>query len=154
MEKESLFSGDISLLYPNADTLRRYAPGESMLSDYDAEQLEFGKLIELKSCHIGEFFTNDPEVIRYRQATFRDMLDNPELSDVLQKMIPLLGDITELRKLESDPSLSADSYLYSITEVERTHYRFDAERILPQLKPAAERTDKTCQRNPQRYAGR
>jgi len=118
MEKESLFSGDISLLYPDADALRRYVPGESMLSDYDAEQLEFGKLIELKSCHIGEFFTDDPEVIRYRQATFRDMLDNPELSEVLQKMIPLLGDITELRKLENDPSLSAESYLYSITEVE------------------------------------
>ena len=111
---------DISLLYPDKDTLRRHMLGEeeARLSTVTSEQLELSFLIDLKSCDFGSFFTSDPEVILYRQDTFEDMTNCPELSGILTRMIPLLGDITELRKLGSDSAASNESYLYSITEVE------------------------------------
>ena len=113
-------TSDISLLYPDADTLRRHMLGEenARLSPSTAEQLELYFMMDLKSCDFGSFYTCDPEVILYRQDTFADMMENPELSAVLLKMIPFLNDITELRRMGSDSAASTESYLYSITEVE------------------------------------
>lgn len=113
-------TSDISLLYPDADSLRRHAAGEEIarMSQVTAEQLELYYLMDLKSCDFGSFYTADPEVILYRQSTFADMLDNPELTQVLLKMIPFLNDITELRRMGSDSAASTEAYLYSITEVE------------------------------------
>ena len=113
-------TSDISLLYPDADSLRRHAAGEDIarMSQVTAEQLELYYLMDLKSCDFSSFYTADPEVILYRQSTFADMLDNPELTQVLLKMIPFLNDITELRRMGSDSAASTEAYLYSITEVE------------------------------------
>lgn len=117
---EKIDTSDISLLYPDADTLRRNMLGEenARLSRITTEQLELDYLMDLKTCDFGSFYTCDPEVILYRQDTFEDMLANPELSHILLKMIPLLNDITELRRMSSDSAASTESYLYSITEVE------------------------------------
>ncbi len=111
---------DISLLYPDTESIRRQSIGEggAKLSEVTAEQLELYYLIDLKSSDIGSFMTADAEVIRYRQETFADMAANPEIARVLLKMLPLLGDITELRRMGSDSAGSTESYLYSITEVE------------------------------------
>ncbi|MBQ7922126.1 MAG: hypothetical protein IJ325_06065 [Clostridia bacterium] len=118
--KEILDTSDISLLYPDADSLRRHASGEDIaaLSPATAEQLELYYLMDLKSCDFGSFYTADPEVILYRQDTFGDMIANPELSHILLKMIPLLNDITELRRMGAESAASTEAYLYSITEVE------------------------------------
>ncbi len=117
---EVLDTSDISLLYPDSDSLRRHMLGEeaAKLDSITAEQLELYFLMDLKSCDFGSFYTCDPDVILYRQDTFEDMLANPELSHILIKMIPLLNDITELRRMGSDSAASTESYLYSITEVE------------------------------------
>ena len=117
---EKLDTSDISLLYPDADTLRRHMLGEenARLSHITTEQLERDYLMDLKTCDFGSFYTCDPEVILYRQDTFGDMIENPELSHILLKMIPLLNDITELRRMSSDSAASTEAYLYSITEVE------------------------------------
>ena len=117
---EKLDISDISLLYPDADTLRRHMLGEenARLSHITTEQLELDYLMDLKTCDFGSFYTCDPEVILYRQDTFGDMIENPELSHILLKMIPLLNDITELRRMSSDSAASTEAYLYSITEVE------------------------------------
>ncbi len=117
---EILDTSDISLLYPDADSLRRHSLGEEIakLSQITAEQLELYFLMDLKSCDFGSFYTCDPEVILYRQDTFEDMTANPELAHILLKMIPFLNDITELRRMGSDSAASNESYLYSITEVE------------------------------------
>ncbi len=88
------------------------------LSRITTEQLELDYLMDLKTCDFGSFYTCDPDVILYRQDTFEDMVDNPELSHILLKMIPLLNDITELRRMGSDSAASTEAYLYSITEVE------------------------------------
>lgn len=117
---EKLDTSDISLLYPDADTLRRHMLGEenARLSHITTEQLELDYLMDLKTCDFGSFYTCDPEVILYRQDTFGDIIENPELSHILLKMIPLLNDITELRRMSSDSAASTEAYLYSITEVE------------------------------------
>jgi len=117
---EIIDTSDISLLYPDADSLRRHSLGEEVarLSQITAEQLELYFLMDLKSCDFGSFYTCDPEVILYRQDTFEDMTGNPELTQILLKMIPFLNDITELRRMGSDSAASNESYLYSITEVE------------------------------------
>ena len=109
---------DISLLYPDAESARRSDALGARLSEASAEQLELYYLIDLKSSDIGSFFTADPEVIRYRQETFADMAENPELGRTLLRMLPLLSDITELRRMGSEQGASTESYLYSITEVE------------------------------------
>lgn len=113
-------TSDISLLYPDADSLRRHAAGEEIarMSQVTAEQLELYYLMDLKSCDFGSFYTADPEVILYRQNTFADLIANPELTQVLLKMIPFLNDITELRRMSADSAASTEAYLYSITEVE------------------------------------
>ncbi len=109
---------DISLLYPDGESARHMLAGEGGLSPDTSEQLELYYLIDLKSCDVGAFFTSDPEVISYRQQMFGDMLDNPELSEVLLRMTPILNDITELRRMGADSAAANDSYLYSITEIE------------------------------------
>ncbi len=128
---------DISLLYPDADSLRRHSTGEDIakLSHDTEEQLELSCLMDLKSCDFGSFYTADPEVILYRQETFADMIANPTLIGILHKMIPLLNDITELRRMGSDQSASTESYLYSITEVEL--YTSLLELLQTQLLPLA-----------------
>ena len=76
---EMIDVSDISLLYPDGESMRRAGLGESggRLSDVTAEQLELYYLIDLKSSDIGSFFTCDVETIRYRQKTFADMAENP-----------------------------------------------------------------------------
>ncbi len=120
MSEITNMSADISLLYPNEESLRRASVGQggARLPEGTAEQLELYYLIDLKSCDIGSFFTSDAETIRYRQETFADMAANPELAQTLLKMLPLLNDITELRRMGSEGGGDTESYLYSITEVE------------------------------------
>ena len=105
---------DISLLYPDTNNMSSI----NGISEYDAGRLELYELIDLRSSDIGDYFTNDPETIRYRQATLKDITETPELCRVLNRMLPFLNDITELRNLSEDTDSAGDSYLYSITEAE------------------------------------
>ncbi len=141
---DAIDTDDISLLYPDRDTLRRHMQGDesARLSEITAEQLELYFLMDLKSCDFGSFFTSDPETILYRQDTFEDMTENPELSGILNKMIPLLGDITELRRLGSDSAASTESYLYSITEIEL--YTSLLDMLRDELLPLAPRLKSTA----------
>ena len=59
----------------------------------------------------------DPAVMRYRMSTFDDMINCDELTDMLNRLVPVLNDITELRRLEADNGDTND-YLSSITEIE------------------------------------
>jgi len=142
--KEIIDQSDISLLYPDADSLRRHSLGEEIarLSHETEEQLELSCLMDLKSCDFGSFYTSDPDVILYRQDTFEDMIANPELIQILHKMIPFLNDITELRRMGSDSAASTEAYLYSITEVEL--YTSLLELLQTQLLPLAPRFRSTA----------
>lgn len=117
---EIIDNTDISLLYPDEKTLDSHMSGEekARMSGVTAELLELPFLMELSSCDFGSFFTCDTDIIKYRQLVFADLMNTPQLSDVLVEAVPLLNDIKELRRIGGAYSLSAESYLYSITEVE------------------------------------
>lgn len=108
----------VSFLYP--DRARREAAEHTsvQISASVLGELGFATLLPLKNSALTEFFTTDPEVIAYRQEVFRDLAKMPEISATLREVLPLLFDITELRRLEADYDPTGESYLYSITEVE------------------------------------
>ena len=74
------------------------------------------EIFDLKSSELSGYFTSSEAVMEYRNEVFSDMLASPELAETLNKLMPVLTDITELRRLESDNQ--NDDYLSSITEIE------------------------------------
>ena len=112
------FTG-FSLLYPNAESKTAHYSGadKPKIDEFTLEELGLAEVMPLKNSHISDFITGDPEVIRYRQAVFGDLLSHEELSHTFSKLMPVLFDIMELRRLESDSGDTAD-YLSSMTEIE------------------------------------
>ncbi len=110
---------NFSLLYPNADKVVRHLTSGDRpdVSDEVSEEIGLAEIIDLKNGKLSEFFTTDPDVITYRMETFSDLIENPGLCDTLKKLLPILQDIMELRRLEAD-SGDASDYLSSITEIE------------------------------------
>lgn len=108
----------LSFLYPDraAEDAARETPVH--IADEVCDELGMSALLPLRSSSLSHYFTADPAVISYRQEVFRDMAKHPELSATLCAALPLLADITELRRLEADYDPTGESYLYSITEVE------------------------------------
>ena len=108
-----------SFLYPDRESEVREKEGRRVRIERDVvEELGLSSLLPMKDSSLSSFFTSDSGVIAYRQAMFRDLLRLPELSLTLRDVLPLLFDITELRRLEADYDPTGESYLYSITEVE------------------------------------
>ncbi len=111
----------LSLLYPSNEAYERRLDAEYMpnISETVCDELGLNEIFGLKNASLTDFFTTDPEVIKYRQASITDMLNVPELKATLSEIHPILDDIQELRRLDLDrDTSSADSYLYSITEIE------------------------------------
>ena len=110
----------ISLLYPTEESREYHSRIENLpdISENVCDELGLNEIFNLKNCSLTDFFTTDPEVILYRQETVTDMLEIPEIKETLAKAHPILDDIQELRRLDNESSSSADSYLYSITEIE------------------------------------
>ena len=108
-----------SLLYPDEPSQIRHYNGEDVpaIDMFVLDELGLSEIFELKNSDLDEFFTTDVNVIKHRMDVFDDMLDNPELAVTLNKLIPILTDIMELRRLEFD-SGETESYLESITEIE------------------------------------
>ena len=109
---------DFSLLFPSKETERRHAEvGAANMDDFTLEELGLTEILPLKSASLSEFITKDADVIRYREAIFADLLENEEITRTFGKLIPVLNDIMELRRLETDSGDTAD-YLAGITEIE------------------------------------
>lgn len=111
---------NFSLIYPDGQSKNRHLSGTALpdVDMYTLQELGFLEAFELKSRQLSELFTCDPAVITYRNSTFEDMLNNPSLADTLGAVVPILNDITELRRLDSDESEDSASYLSSLTEIE------------------------------------
>ena len=113
-------TADISLLYPDRDSLRdSYLTGSS--ADYKraaVSQLELDALFDMPADLLGSFITTDPDVVIYRQETFNDLIKTPEICDTFRRMIPMLHDIAELRRMGGDFSSEGEGYLYSVAEAE------------------------------------
>lgn len=110
---------EISLIYPSSEHYQKHIDGNDNpnITNEVLDELGLNSIIDLRSSRLCDFFTMDKDVIEYRQKVFEDMLNNPEISEVLIKLTPILSDISELRKLSNDAD-EGDSYLYSITEIE------------------------------------
>lgn len=109
----------ISLLYPTKEAREEHlgAACRPDISDRVCDALGLTDAFSLRSCTLSDFFSEDEAVLRYRQKTFADMLAVAELRQTLDAIYPILADIHELRHMESE-SNPAESYLYSITEIE------------------------------------
>ncbi|MBO7304212.1 MAG: hypothetical protein J6V09_03235 [Clostridia bacterium] len=110
----------ISLLYPSEASHDFHANRENLpnISEDVCDELGLGEIFDLKNSSLTDFFTSSEEVIRYRQAAIADVIENDEIRATLSKAQPILDDIQELRRLDSESASSGDSYLYSITEIE------------------------------------
>ena len=110
----------LSLLYPTEEALDRRARGEDVpnISGEVCSELGFDEILSLKNSALCDYFTKSEEVIRYRQKTLADMERLPALNEVLSEVLPILSDIEELRRLDGAGTMSGESYLYSITEIE------------------------------------
>ena len=110
---------NFSLIYPDEKTLKEHYTGKDRadISMFELEELGLLDILELRNSELSEFFTTNPEVIKYRLEVFEDMLSNESISKTLNHLIPILSDIMELRRLDLD-SGDTNSYLSSITEIE------------------------------------
>ncbi len=111
----------ISLLFPSEEKRAAHAipEGRPNVTDAVCDEIGLSTLFDLHGSALSEYFTADEEVIRYREATIADMINLPRLGETLSEALPILYDITELRRLDSDLGASSgESYLYSITEIE------------------------------------
>ncbi len=108
-----------SLIYPTPDAKRAHESGRDVpdIDLFTLQELGLLEIFNLKSGDLSSFFTMSEEVISYRMATFADMLQSPELTETLNKLVPVLNDITELRRLEADQG-DGEDYLSAMTEIE------------------------------------
>ena len=108
-----------SLLYPDGETRRAHFAGEDspIIDAFTLSELGMDDILPLKNSRLTDFLTMSPAVIRYRQSVFADMLAHEEIGKTLTKLIPVLFDIMELRRLETDSGDTTD-YLSSMTEIE------------------------------------
>ena len=110
----------ISLIYPSEESRLYHSNRDNLpnISEQVCDELGLNEIFNLKNSSLTDFFTSAPEVIRYRQAAIKDMMEIPEIKETLASAQPILDDIQELRRLDNEASTSGDSYLYSITEIE------------------------------------
>ncbi len=105
---------NFSLLYPNPD---EFEEERVNISEDVIRELSLDFLINLCSSNLSDYFTRDPEIIKYRTAAVLDLMENPTIVDTLKSVLTLLNDIVELRAIKSETEV-AKNYLYSITEIE------------------------------------
>ena len=110
----------VSLLYPTeaSEIFHRNRVNLPNVTEEVCDELGLNEIFALKTSSLTEYFTTDEQVILYRQSVIQDLLAVPELLDTLSGIHPILDDIRELRRLDNENVTSADSYLYSITEIE------------------------------------
>lgn len=110
---------EFSLIYPNEASRELHDSGKGTpdIDLFTLQELGLLEFFDLKNRKLSDFFTVDKAVMEYRMATFEDMLQCEELTSMLNKLVPVLNDIMELRRLEAD-SGDTNDYLSSITEIE------------------------------------
>ncbi|MBQ6892904.1 MAG: hypothetical protein IJN48_01745 [Clostridia bacterium] len=109
-----------SLLYPTKESraAHQIAKNRPAVSAETVESLGLADLIKLKNSSLCEYFTSDSEVIAYRSEIFSDMLKTKEVGETFVKILPILNDINELRRLAASSERTTDEYLLSLSEIE------------------------------------
>ena len=108
-----------SLLYPDAASKAAHLTGDARprVDEFTLEELGITDILPVKNRPLSDFMTKDLAVIRYREAVFADMLANESVGKTINKLVPVLCDILELRRLSAENDNDAD-YLESMTEIE------------------------------------
>lgn len=101
----------LSLIYP-----KNQLNQQLLINDDDFKTL-FGNYLYCRDFNISEFMTEDVEIIQYRQEIFADILNEPEVLDLLQEILPILENINELYRLK-DNSHETEGQIYSIKLIE------------------------------------
>ena len=109
-----------SLLYPTPELRAAHASAENRpaVSAETAESRGLSDLLKLKNSSLCEYFTADTSVIAYRAEIFADMLSVPEVAATFVKVLPVLADIGELRRMSAASERTTDEYLLSLSEIE------------------------------------
>ncbi len=110
---------EFSLIYPTPQAKNEHAQGKNVpdIDLFTLQELGLLEFFRLKDSDLSTFLTTDAAVMQYRIASFHDMMQCPELTEMFNRLIPILNDIMELRRLEAD-SGDSDDYLSGITEIE------------------------------------
>ena len=110
---------NFSLLYPDAASRQEHYSEKNRpdIDMYTLEELGMLEILDLKASELSNYFTFSPAVMKYRNEVFSDMMNCPNLAETLNRLMPVLNDVTELRRLEADSGRD-DDYLSSITEIE------------------------------------
>ena len=111
---------EFSLLYPSRASREAHAAAQARphVSAETAESIGLSALIKLKNSVLTDYFTSDPAVIAYRAENFRDMLQNPGIAETFVRVLPILSDIGELRRMSASSDRTTDEYLLSLSEIE------------------------------------
>ena len=106
-----------SLLYPDGPShVDAERPDVDM---YTLQELGLLDVFDINNRPLSDYVTDDPAVIAYRMDTFADLLQHPSLMAMLAKLVPILQDITELRRMEEERGEDeGDVYLSGLTEIE------------------------------------
>ncbi len=115
-----MLQSDFSLLFQSGEARDRHFRGEDVpcISKSVIEELNLDWLLDLDADEMSYLFTQNAEVLSYRRECFEDLMRVNALGDALKKVFPILRDISELRRFDSENDASTQSYLYSITEIE------------------------------------
>lgn len=111
---------NFSLLYPTRALRERHAAQSNRpaISEETAESLGLCSMLKLKNSSLCDYFTANNDVIEYRTQNFADMLSCPEIAETFVKVLPVLSDINELRRMSASADRTTDEYLLSLSEVE------------------------------------
>lgn len=104
----------LSLLFPD----RIKNEGSVSVNEDIIKSLELSDVFYMKDVDICDYLTTDAEVIRYRQQTVKDIMNNPKLSELLDECAEKLETVTELAKMRPDRSSGNEVSLYAVKEAE------------------------------------
>ncbi|MDD6208772.1 MAG: hypothetical protein PUB10_09670 [Clostridiales bacterium] len=103
-------------------------------------QLEIDQMVRMRkdqfrgNSHLDlkQFFTCDPEIIEYRLAVMEDIDQNPQLLEVLEKLIPQIQNIADMRRvLNTDGTVESSLFSIHIIEMYLEIMDFLKEKLLP-----------------------
>ena len=125
------------LLYPNEEKMANPGYLDHFMF---IEQLGIDQMIRLRkdqfrgNSHLDlkQFFTCDPEIVEYRLAVMEDMEQNPELFAILEKLIPQIQNIADMRRvLNTDGTVESSLFSIHIIEMYLEIMDFLKEKLLP-----------------------
>ena len=112
-----------SLIYPKGYKVNE----EDGFSDFGfIEDLGLNHMIYFKSesylgirdLKLGSFFTKNPEVLKYRTDIVDDIYSNRKIYDIFCKIVPMIQNIEDMRRVSNQSDMTAESNLFSIKILE------------------------------------